>query len=139
MLKDITLEDVEIKFANFRGDPEYINHKGESFASRNIHIVVPADKVEALKAEGWNIRKFELALEDFMELLKVSINLHGIPPQLITEKSISKTMDAEVCDVLYRKTKNQPFRASVTIRPYPWEIGDKNGVKAYLLCLDMSK
>lgn len=136
MLTDITLEDVEIKFANFRGEADRFS----SYNNRGFHIVVPEDKVDSLKASGWNVKTLDRVFDDGpMELLSVTINLNGWIPQLVNEKGHSKTMDAEVCDGLYRKTKNQPFRASVVIRPYAWEIGDKSGVKAYLIQLDMSK
>ena len=131
-LSNIIIEDAHILFRNFAGKPSKFNAAG----ARNFCVFIDDDSmVQSLMADGWNIKT--LAARDAEErdrfYIQVSVNFEYVPPKVVLVTKRGQTiLDEESIESLdYAEIKN----VDLTIRPYPWGIGEKSGVKAYLKTL----
>ena len=125
------LEDARIIFRNFTGKEGRYNREGD----RNFCVLLDEDTAEAMEKDGWNIKALRSREEGDPEqpYLQVSVGFKIRPPRIVLVTSKGRTtLDEDVIDMLdWVDVKT----ADLTIRPYEWAVGGKNGIKAYLKTL----
>lgn len=125
---NIMIEDARLIFKNFSGEESKFNRAG----NKNFCVVLDHDMAEDLAAEGWNI-KYLRPREDGEEptpYLQVTVAYGNIPPKVIMIAGRNKTpLDSVSIGTLdYAEIAN----VDLVIRPYNWEVNEKQGIKAYL-------
>lgn len=128
---NIVIKDARIlpgKFRNFSGEKREFNAEG----LRNFNIQIPADMVEDLEVDGWNVRYLEPREEggDIIPILKVAVSFDPYPPKVVLVSSASKTTMTEKTIGLLDTAEIE--HVDLSISPYNWEVNGKTGVKAYL-------
>ncbi len=126
-INDLKIENARIIKKNFSGEASKYNRKGD----RNFLVVFDdADTALALAEDGWNIKQFAAREDDEDEpahYLSVSVAFGKYPPEiymitnkakrLMTEETIANLDVADIANV------------DLIIRPYCWEVEDKDGIK----------
>ena len=82
----LLIDDAQIRFRNFSGEPGQFNAAGR----RNFHVLLPPDVAQALKAQGFNVKYLEPREEgDIPQAhLKVNVKMDGnIPPKIFVINS----------------------------------------------------
>lgn len=127
-IDNVTVENAKFIFRpNFEGREEQYNEPG----NRYFNIRVPDNIVDALTADGWNIKwtkeREEYPSEPYLE---VTVGFKYRPPLVILIEDGRETQLTEqtvgLIDTLQFETMD------VVIRPYLWESAMGSGVKAYL-------
>lgn len=132
---NLMLENAKIQWRNFSGDAKPFNDAGK----RNICIMLDPDQAEALEAEGWPI-KYAKPLEEggpVRPFIKADIKYteRSQPKiKMITSRGM-QTMDA---DTVFALDYVGMANVDLVIRPFKWEFGGKEGVKAMLNSLYMT-
>lgn len=134
---NITLMNPRILFRNFSGNPSQFNAKG----NRNFCVVLDDPKlVKALENDGWNIRwlKPRDPQDEAKPYMQVRVYFpqgesRARPPQIVLITSHGRTtLDEETVSMLdYAEIEN----IDMIIRPAPWEISGRKGIKGYLKSL----
>ena len=133
-IPDLEIEDAQIKWAwsNFEGRVEAYNAEGK----RSFTIVLPEDRVDELREQGWNVKEIEGREEgDPSEFhLKVQISFAKVPPRVYLIKSGNRKMRIDERDLsdINRATCN---RVDVIIAPSRWADPNnpsRHGVSAYV-------
>lgn len=131
--RNITLEDVRLVFRNFAGKEGKYNREGD----RNFSVRLDEELGDRLETAGWNVKRKEPREEgdDPLVHLPVAVSFKGRPPRVImisygggNEPSRTK-LDEETCELL----DDADIRSvDMILRPYPWAVNGKSGIKAYL-------
>lgn len=125
---NITVENARIIFRNFAGKESKFNAKGK----RNFCLVIDNEEAEQLKEEGWNIKylKPRDPDEEPQAYVQVSVEYGNYPPNiwLIAGNKKTKLDEDTVASLDYAEIEN----IDLIIRPYPWEVNGKGGIKAYV-------
>lgn len=128
-IENISIENARLKFRNFSGRESKYNRAGQM----NFCVVIDDESlIEQLTEEGWNLRTLPPREEggEPQHYIQVAVNFENIPPKVIMITKRKQTrLDEESIKTLDFAEIQQ---VDLTIRPYPWEIGDKSGVKGYL-------
>lgn len=128
-IENISIENARLKFRNFSGCESKYNRAGQM----NFCVVIDDESlIEQLTEEGWNLRTLPPREEggEPQHYIQVAVNFENIPPKVIMITKRKQTrLDEESIKTLDFAEIQQ---VDLTIRPYPWEIGDKSGVKGYL-------
>lgn len=125
----LEIENATIRFRNFSGRETEYNPKGR----RNFAVFLDDETAEVLAADGWNI-KYKHAKEDGdpdIPYLQVSVRYdNDRPPQIFRVSGKNMTLETKdtVGDLDYAEIEN----ADLIITPSVWNVGKKNGIKAYL-------
>lgn len=138
MIKDnIIIEGAKIGFRNFSGKEGRFNPAGR----RNFCVFFEEVFAKMLQEQGWNVRWLQ-PKEDYEQdipqgYLQVSVNFSKIPPKIILISSRGKTvLDEESVSILdWVEIKE----VDLIIRPYNWTVNSKEGVKAYLKSMYITK
>lgn len=130
-IPNLVIEGARIMFPNFSGREERFNPAGR----RNFCVTIDDDICHQLVEDGWNVKYLTAKddPEDKLAYLQVAVNFDNIPPKVVmitrrgkvilTEKTVEQLDYADIQD------------ADVVIRPYPWSVNGKSGIKAYLKTL----
>lgn len=125
---NLIMRGAEITYLNFAGKEGMYNREGD----RNFCVFLDPSVVEAMQADGWNI-KFTKVREEGDEprpYIQVSVGFKFRPPKLCVVTSKGKTfLSEEECEVL---DWVEMANVDLSIRPRPWSINGKEGIKAYL-------
>lgn len=124
----LNIENARIIFKNFAGEQTKFNRKGD----RNFCVIIEAENVDTLRADGWNVREWvnNEDEEDVLYYLPVSVSFDPYPPrvELITSKK-RVLLDEDSIDTMDQVDIET---IDLTITPYNWTVNGKSGVKAYL-------
>lgn len=128
MADNVTFENAQIRFRNFRGEEGKYNRAGD----RNFVVFLEPEDAANLSSMGWNVK--ELQPRDPQDspqaYIQVSVSYKGRPPKIMMVTSGGKTpVDEQMVDVLdYAEIKT----VDLIVNPYEWEVNGKTGIKAYL-------
>lgn len=129
-LPNLMYEGRRILFRNFGGVAGRFNAEGE----RNFCVVIDPTEVEAMRAEGWNVKELAARNEDEDPLfyMKVKVNLKSHrPPTIVMITSRGRTTLPE--DMLGFLDWADIANVDMSINPSRWEMpSGKTGVTGYL-------
>lgn len=127
-LQPVILEDVRIVFRNFTGAAGQFNREGE----RNFCVILDDDVADAMKEDGWNVKYLRPREEDDepTPYIQVKVNYSNRPPRvvLVTERGQTHLGEKEVSLLDWADIA----KVDVIFRPYPYEVGGRAGISAYL-------
>ena len=130
--RSFTITDTKFIFSpNLRGAPDRYNPQG---AKRNVNIVVPEDKVEALLEEGFNVRtrepRPELPDDETVYSLKLLASYGGYSDPTIVLVSCPIGADPRACarvpldeDTVQQIDFARVISVDVTFAPYHHQQG----------------
>lgn len=127
-MPNLTIRNCRLIWKNFAGKAGKFTPEGR----RSFSILLDSETAHELYNDGWNvqIKPPREPGEDEFCTLQVSIRFDNYPPTIymITngKKSVLDEEDINVLD--YADIE----KVDLTLSPYHWTIGDKEGVKAYL-------
>src|SRR5690606_6947240 len=136
----VTIENARIlpgPFKNFAGRGDQYNREGVRF----LHVEIPADLVERMQNDGWNIRFLDPREEGDLPTpilkVEVSFNPKATPPEIYLVKRFD---DPDIQDARTRLDEGSvetldymPMRnVDLIIHPYAWDVNGKTCIKAYL-------
>lgn len=127
-IDNIIIEGAHLLFKNFSGKPSKFNAEG----SRNFCVVIEKDFAETLKEDGWNVKELSPKEEgdDPRYYIPVAVKYGAYPPKIILISGKNKNLLSEesVGSLDWAEIKN----VDLVIRPYPYEVNGKSGIKAYV-------
>lgn len=127
-LSPVVIEGAEIIFRNFEGKEDTYNRAGD----RNFTLILPEDLAQAMLHDGWNVRQLRAREEgdDPRWRIDVAVAYKVKPPKawLITSRGRTPIGESEIGML----DQVDMVNVDLIINPYPWAVGDKSGIKAYL-------
>lgn len=128
----LTVEGARILWRNFSGRQTQYNAKGK----RNFNLVVAPEDVEAMKADGWNVKTKD-PRPDFpddqpLSTLAVNVNYseNSRPPRVVLIAGNDRTeLDESTIDMLDRV---QIENVDLIINPSYYDVNGRQGYTAYL-------
>ena len=125
----LIIENAHILFRNFSGRETKFNREGD----RNFCVVIDdPDEAQKLNDEGWNVRLLRPREDDDEPryYIPVKVRFDNIPPNVYLVVRKKKTsLDDETIGQL---DTADIVNVDLSLRPYPWEVNGKTGIKAYL-------
>lgn len=124
----VTVRDAELIWRNFEGRATKFKAEG----NRSFNVVLDEETAQQLLADGWNVKTKEPRDEgdDPLHTLEIAVGYKFKPPRVVMITSNSRVPlgeeSVEVLDWADIRKVDLIFHA------YNWEVGDKDGVKAYL-------
>lgn len=141
-LKPVVMEGMRLIFKNFKGEESEFNQAG----ARNFGVILPEDVAEAMRNDGWNIKRLnpseeekEQGITEGPPWLPVKVRFDkGRPPTIlkITSRGKTKMEEDEVeqldwVDIAVDEQGNP--KVDLIVRPYPWTNAmGASGIAAYL-------
>lgn len=127
---NIKIEDARLIFKNFQGKATDRNAEG----NRNFCVILDEDLAEALKEDGWNVKRLKPRDDEEVgsPYLSVKVKYGDYPPiaVLITSRGKTKLDEDTIGQIDWTNIKT----CDLIIRPYnyPAMQGRPAGVSAYL-------
>jgi len=126
----VLMEGVRIIFRNFAGKEGQYNREGD----RNFAVLLDKQVATTMAEDNWNVKwlkpRSEEEEEEPQAYLPVSVNFKGRPPRIVLVTSRGRThLDEESIEML---DWADIINVDMIVRPYPWTVNDKSGIKAYL-------
>lgn len=126
----IIKEDATIIWKNFSGKPDKFNPQG---GKKLFNLVLTEEEAETYAAEGWNVKSREPkdGEGEILYYLPVRVNYNGSrPPKIYMVTDHNKALlDEDTVELL---DTEEIESCDVEISPYPWDVGGKTGISAYL-------
>lgn len=128
-LANVTIENAQLRFLNFRGEEDKFNAKG----NRNFAVLLPEDVAGQMMEDGWNVKQFKDSPdgEPGAYYIQVSVRYDaGRPPKIVLITSGNRSyLDEQTVEMLdYADISN----VDLVLNPYSWSAPTGSGVKAYL-------
>lgn len=132
---DIIIEDGEIKFRNFSGNPDK-NYNGSN--TRTVTFVIPKEKKDDLLADGWNVRAYIPKSDPDAEptyILEATIaykTKNGVkkdPGIFIVKPTGLLHVDEDMVDTLDGK---DILKVDAVLGASYWEQGNRHGIRPYV-------
>lgn len=124
-----TLNDVQIRFRNFSGNPGQYNAAGK----RNFCALLDSDTASAMINDGWNIKHLKPRDEgeEPTPYIKINVNFEGPrPPKIFMINSRGRL---QLTDDMVNILDWAEFdKVDLIISPYKWDVNGNQGVTAYL-------
>lgn len=131
MIRDIiSIENAKIGFRNFGGEAGKYNPPGR----RNFCVFFDTETGKVLENDGWNIRWAKPRNEDdeptpFLQVTVSYTNPRLLPEVMLITSRGKTLLDEDSVEILDRA---EILNVDLKIRPYNWDVNNKQGVKAYL-------
>lgn len=130
-MNDVTLRNVRIIFRNFAGAPTRFNAAG---GKRTFSILLNETEANELSSMGFNVKALKQRDPDDDPAfhLPIEVSYRVKPPRIvfISNQGRKRTVIDEDTVGLIDYTEIE--KIDLTINPYPWEMENAHGVKAYL-------
>lgn len=125
---NLEIEGAELIFKNFCGRPGKFTPEGQ----RSFAVVIPPENVDALVAQGWNVKPLKPLDEgdELRYILTVKVTYDVVVPQVfLISESGNTPMTEETIGLL---DSSDILAADLVINPYYWEMAGNSGLSAYL-------
>lgn len=131
----LIIENAEITYLNFAGREGMYNREGD----RNFCVFIDPAVAEEMMNDGWNVKFTKIREEGDVPrpYIQVSVGFKFRPPRI----ALIATRDGEKVKTFLEEEQVEILdwveiaNVDLSIRPRPWEIGGKKGIKAYLRSL----
>ena len=131
MANNLSIENARLIFRNFAGREGQYNDPGV----RNFCVVLPEERAERLKEDGWNIR-IRAPREDGEEALyylPVAVRFDPFPPKIYIISSLNGHKTRYTEDQVKDLDDSDLYNIDLIIRPRYYKKGDgTTAIKAYL-------
>lgn len=125
---NISIDNAQIRFRNFTGEPTKFDKAG---GKRMFSVILDPEMAEKLREDGWNVKSWEPeGADEPIYHLPVEISYKIYPPKIWMISGNKKTMLQE--DTISALQYAEFTKVQLIIRPYCWEVNGKSGVKAYV-------
>lgn len=126
---NLIVENAEIIFRNFEGKEKEFNSAGD----RNFCLVLSPEQADAMAQKGWNVKRFKVRDEgeEPNGYIEVAVEYRkGRPPRCVMINSQGRIdLGAEEIQIFDYADFS---KVDLIINPYNWDVGGKQGIKAYL-------
>lgn len=125
---NISIENAQIRFRNFTGEPTKFNKAG---GKRTFSVMLEPELAQKLSEDGWNVKSWEPeGAEEPLYHLPVEASYNLYPPKIYMISGKKKTLLTEdtIAALQYAEFAN----VDIIINPYTWEVQGKSGIKAYV-------
>lgn len=137
-LRPVTFEDARLIWKNFSGVEKQFNEAG----NRNFHLILDEATYQAMKADGWNVKRKEPREEGADPLFHVEVAVSfrpgTRPPKCVLVTGDKQTVLGQHIDGTIHADEINIFdmvaikKIDLIINPYYWEANGNSGIKAYL-------
>lgn len=125
---NISIDNAQIRFRNFTGEPTKFDKAG---GKRTFSVILDAEMADKLREDGWNVKSWEPeGADEPIYHLPVEISYKIYPPKVWMISGNKKTMLQE--DTISALQYAEFTKVQLIIRPYCWEVNGKSGIKAYV-------
>lgn len=130
-IPQITIEGADLGFRNFSGKEKTFNAAGK----RTAVIFLDPEIAKQFELDGWNVKYLSPRddQDDPKPYLSFEASYRHRPPTVVLLTSGGRTpLGEEDINILdFADIQN----VDIVLNPYEWEVGEKQGVKAYLRTL----
>lgn len=127
-MPNLTIRNCKLIWRNFAGKAGKFTPEGR----RTFNIVLDEETAHELLEDGWNVKirpSREEGEEEFCTL-PVLVRFDNFPPRVYMISNGKKIeLDEDSVNVL---DYAELTKVDLTLSPYHWQVGDKEGIKAYL-------
>lgn len=125
---NISIDNAQIRFRNFTGEPTKFDKAG---GKRTFSVILDVEMADKLRDDGWNVKSWEPdGADEPIYHLPVEISYKIYPPKVWMISGNKKTMLQE--DTISALQYAEFTKVQLIIRPYCWEVNGKSGIKAYV-------
>ena len=127
---NVIIEGARLIFRNFAGKPGRFNQEGKA----TFAVLLDEQTAQKLAEDDWNVKWLKPREDEEEEnpqpFLPVKINFEFRPPRIVLITSRNRThLDESNIEMLdWANIVN----VDLIIRAYPWDVGGKTGIAAYL-------
>jgi hypothetical protein len=131
-IDNLIFENAKLIFRNFTGTESEYNAAG----NRNFCVIIDDPEIiNGLAEDGWNVKIWAPREEgdEPIHYLKINVSFGNYPPRIYLIKDKHKIImdESSIGSLDYVRIKS----ADLTVSPYSWKKGAKQGISAYLKTL----